>query len=109
MRSIRFNRVAKIEQNDNSQQGITWCSLSLTDMSTGTEISEWYYVSSCSIDYFRKNQEKLSKVEQNANLVQEVYDEDALNEFAKAKFAQMQFTDWDDFYKKMSQEFVYED
>jgi hypothetical protein len=44
-----------------------------------------------------------------AILIQDTYDEDRLLNFANEKIKHLQFVNWDDFYEKMSREFVYED
>ena len=47
--------------------------------------------------------------DRRAILIQSSYDEEQLLKFAYEKIERLQFSDWGDFYAKMSQEFIYED
>ncbi len=87
---------------------IEWRNLDLYDHSKQRSISEWFYVAACSPQYL-EGATSLSAPEKRAIMVQDHFDEAALLEFSRKKFQSLSFDSWDDFYEKMTTEFIYED
>jgi hypothetical protein len=94
---------------DGKDSWIEWRLLDLVETESGRSItdSESFYVAACSPQY--TSMQQLSDQEKKAFLTQEVYNEEELKSFARSKFDQLSFEGWDDFYGKMSAEFIYED
>jgi hypothetical protein len=87
-----------------------WRAIRLSDQDQRRGIAEWFYLMACNKTYF----DEVSETEEwmkdsRAILIQDTYDEDRLLNFANEKIKHLQFVNWDDFYEKMSREFVYED
>ena len=83
-----------------------WRALRLVDVDSNTPVAEWFYVVACD----KKTYDSLPREEDKSPyLVMEKYSENNLLKFTKDKLNKLQFSDWGDFYKKMSVEFVWED
>ena len=98
------------KQTKDRQGWAEWRALQLSDQEQKRGIAEWFYLMACNQVYF----DEMSAVEgwmkdSHAILMQDTYNENQLLQFANDKIHRLQFTDWEDFYKKMSQEFIYED
>ena len=87
-----------------------WRALRLSDQDQRKGIAEWFYLMACNQIYF----DEVSRTEawmrdSRAILIQDAYDEYQLLNFANEKIKHLLFANWDDFYEKMSKEFVYEE
>ena len=97
----------KADNDDNSW--IEWRYLEIIDNVSKRRVAEWFYVGACSQKYMVKNAIDLTEIEKKSIIIQEVFDEKALFDFAKEKFSRLEFNNWDEFYERMSKEFVHED
>ncbi len=88
--------------------GIQWYSLVIRDLNRSQNVSEWFYVASCSRDNLDNPELEDAKIV-DAVLMQDTPNKEELLKFAKAKFDRMNCKSWDDFYKKMREHFIYED
>jgi hypothetical protein len=95
------------KKSDNGLGWIEWRALSLVDNDNAAPIAEWFYVAACN-RYYYDNTIKNDN-EQNGYFLQEVFDEAMLFRSALSEFNRLTFTDWDDFYDKMSKVFIYEE
>ncbi len=98
------------KQTEDKRGWAEWRSLKLSDQERESGIAEWFYLMACDQIYFDEMSVKEAWMkDRRAILIQSSYDEDQLLKFAYEKIERLQFSDWGDFYAKMSQEFIYED
>ena len=112
MLNIKFHSISEDfpdQRRDIDDAWIQWCGLRLKDQSRNAEIPERFYVVACSQEYLGTHKVELSDAEDtNALLLQRRFNHEQVLSFARDKFNALAFENWDDFYKKMSGEFVYE-
>jgi hypothetical protein len=108
---LRGLETAFPDENTNDGHGswIEWRALKIYDKSAGQKVSEWFYAAACSPKYLIDNPKALSEEEKGQLLTQDTFDEKALETFVAEKFQALSFADWEEFYKEMSNTFMYED
>lgn len=94
------------QEVDNSKGWVEWRILDLADKDNVNP--EWFYAAACNQYYYDTVANKDGS-HPHGYYIQKQFDENALCESARVDFEKLSFKDWDDFYKKMSQEFIYED
>ena len=91
------------QEIDNGRGWVEWCT---RDLDYNGVNPEWFSVAACNDYYFER-------IPVDANhepyLVQAAFEQEKLLEYAEHIYDQLEFKDWDDFYKKMSEHFIYED
>ncbi len=85
--------------------------LDLTDLSSNQKIAEWFYLMLCSPEYAKQPFKRGPHIEtdQPYVVVQDQLDMDKALKIAEDKVKIIQADNWDEFYTKMSEEFLYED
>lgn len=85
-----------------------WRALNLYDRLRNRGVAEWFYVVACNRHYLERISSSYYGKE-GAFLVQEEFNENDLIRFAQDKMSKLTFSSFDDFFKKMSLEFIWED
>lgn len=110
MLDIRYEGLEKTDDREDTVSGLSWIiwrRLELRDTRTGIIIPDWFLTACCSPEYADESsivrEHGLSKF-----LVMQNFNETSLDHFVHNKFQSLEFDDWDDFYKLMSQSFIEE-
>lgn len=93
------------QEIDNGKGWIEWRTLDLLYKGGNPE---WFYVAACNQYYFDKKQLS-NEAAEFGYFIQENFDEAQLLSDVCAVFNTLEFSDWDDFYDKMTKKFIYEE
>lgn len=102
-----------INEGDSHQEvdnGLGWAelrALKLIDKDTGNPIAEWFYAAACNEYYCNKNTQASGA--RISYFIQDKFSEEDLFNSAQVVLQSLSFSDWDEFYKIMSEKFIYED
>lgn len=88
---------------------VEWRALNLLDTLRGRGVAEEFWVAACDEHYCEQSVAKEFPDKRGAFLVQAEFGEVELEDFARRKFMKLSFMNFDDFFRKMSAEFIWED
>lgn len=95
------------QQIDDDMGWAEWRALSLTNTENSQGIAEWFYLVACNEYFFKKTSQSNSNMA--GYVIQSEFNENDLFDNAKELIGEGNFKDWDDFYTKMKEKFIYEE